>query len=304
MRSKPIYVEVPIETEMDPLWAASQDPKKHEQWDLRFSSITYMPKKADEPQLFTYETKIGFGVKIAGWGKSSGEAHGQDGSRTSALHFGTEQSISIIREGRGYWKYKPNGDAIHFITQYDYKVNGGRTGKLFDHLIFRPLIGWATALSFDVLKRWLEKAETPSSQYLRFFSGWMITFLFFFIWMYHGLVPKITHVHPEEISMMTNVLPMQLQTARTLTVLIGIGEAIFGLGLVIARQKRKWYILQMIAFPILGFSAILSNPDYLAHPFSPLTFNLALLALSVLGFLLHKDLPTARSCRTKVQAPV
>ncbi|MBO0992101.1 DoxX-like family protein [Bacillus sp. SD088] len=301
MKAKPIYVEVPIKTEIERLWAASQDPQKHEQWDLRFSSITYMPKKADEAQLFTYETKIGFGIKIAGWGKSTSEvrSQSQDGSRTSALHFGTEQSISIIREGRGYWKYKPNGDAIDFITQYDYQVNGGRFGKLFDVLIFRPLIGWGTAISFDVLKRWLEKEETPASQFLRFFSGWMITFLFFFIWLYHGLVPKIFHPHPEEISMMTNLLPIQLQAAQTLTALIGIVEILYGLCLVIARKKRKWYILQMFAFPILGCSAIIANPDYLAHPFSPLTFNLALIVLSILGFLLHKDLPTARSCKRK-----
>lgn len=300
MKTKPIYVAVPIKSKMEHLWTASQDPKKHEQWDLRFSSITYLPKKDDEPQYFTYETKIGFGIRIAGWGKSTGEVQSRDGSRTSALHFGTDQAISIIREGRGYWKYQPNQDSIDFITQYDYKVNGGTLGKGFDRFIFRPLMGWATALSFDVLKRWLEKEETPSSQYLRFFSGWIITFLFFFIWMYHGLVPKMIHIHPEEISMMTNIIPLRTEVAKTLTAMIGIGEVIFGFCLLIARQKRLWYSLQMIAFPILAISAIIANPDYLAHPFSPLTFHLALVTLSVLGFLLHKDFPTAKSCkRTK-----
>ncbi|MCJ7840269.1 DoxX-like family protein [Lederbergia sp. NSJ-179] len=299
MKTKPIYVEIPIHTEIDRLWEATQNPTKHAQWDLRFTTITYRPKKEGEPQHFTYKTKIGFGIHIAGWGKNSGEAHSKDGSRTSSLHFGTDQAISIIREGRGYWKYQPEADAIHFITQYNYEVNGEKFGKLFDHFIFRPLIGWATALSFDVLKRWLEKEEKPSFQYKRFFCSWIITFLFFFIWTYHGLVPKIIHVHPEEIGMMTNLLRVHPELAQTLTAIIGIGEILFGGLLLVTPRKRRLYIFQMIAFPILALSAILSNPDYVAHPFSPLTFNLALVVLSLLGFLLHKDLPTAKSCKRK-----
>ncbi len=100
--------------------------------------------------------------------------------------------------------------------------------------------------------------------------------------------------------MMTNIIPLRTEVAKTLTAMIGIGEVIFGICLLIARQKRIWYSLQMIAFPILAISAIIANPDYLAHPFSPLTFHLALVTLSVLGFLIHKDFPTAKSCkRTK-----
>ena len=69
--------------------------------------------------------------------------------------------------------HKQNG--VKFLTQYDYDVNFGRAGKIADKFIFRPLIGWATALSFDVLKRWLEQGEAPRSQYIRFFSTYMMT---------------------------------------------------------------------------------------------------------------------------------
>ena len=64
---------------------------------------------------------------------------------------------------------------MKFLTQYDYDVNFGRVGKVADKLAFRPLIGWATALSFDVLKRWLEQGEAPRSQYIRFFSTYLMT---------------------------------------------------------------------------------------------------------------------------------
>lgn len=299
MKAKPIYVEIPISATIDQLWDATQKTEKHEQWDLRFSSITYIPKEENEPQTFTYETKIGFGLKIAGWGKSVGSFNGKDGSRTSSLHFGTDQAISIIREGRGYWKYQPKGDMIHFSTRYDYDTNFGRIGEVFDRMIFRPLIGWATALSFDVVKRWLEKGESPRSQYLRFFCNWMITFLFFFIWTYHGLVPKIIYSHPEEIMMLQDFISMNTHSAKLITMLIGIGEILFGITLLWCRNKRILFIIQMIAFPFLASSALSTNLEYFAHPFSPLTFNLALIVLSVIGFLLYKDIPSAKSCKRK-----
>ncbi|MER2006955.1 MAG: hypothetical protein ABS939_05835 [Psychrobacillus sp.] len=45
MKNKPIYVETSISSDMEKVWEASQNPQLHEQWDLRFSSITYLPKK-------------------------------------------------------------------------------------------------------------------------------------------------------------------------------------------------------------------------------------------------------------------
>lgn len=299
MKKQPIYVEIPIHTQLDKLWDATQKPDMHEQWDLRFSSITYMPKLENEPQHFLYETKIGFGLNIEGWGKSIGTHHAESGSRTSSLHFGTDQAVSIIREGRGYWKYIPNGDTVTFLTQYDYDVNFGRTGKRFDQIVFRPLIGWATALSFDVLKRWLEKGESPSSQFLRFFSSWMLTFLFFFIWAYHGLFPKIVSMHPEEISMVQSLLPLTTGNATLFVILVGIGELLFGATWLLYANKRRLFRLQLVLFPLLTLLAVVAKPHYLIHPFNPLTFNTALFILSVFGYLMSKDIPSAKSCKRK-----
>lgn len=100
MKQKPIYVELPIYAPLEQVWRATQDPAKHEKWDLRFSSITYLPKKnEEEPQSFLYQTNIGFGLSIAGWGESVGTHHVEDGSKTSALRFGTDQKRSLITEG-------------------------------------------------------------------------------------------------------------------------------------------------------------------------------------------------------------
>lgn len=107
MKSKPIYVEIPIDVPIQRVWEASQEPDLHVQWDLRFSSIHYLPKEDNQPQQFTYTRTVGPFLTVEGWGESSGSAYLDSGSRSSSLHFGTDQKISPIREGRGYWKYEP-----------------------------------------------------------------------------------------------------------------------------------------------------------------------------------------------------
>ncbi|CAM5223538.1 DoxX-like protein OS=Ureibacillus acetophenoni OX=614649 GN=SAMN05877842_11379 PE=4 SV=1 [Ureibacillus acetophenoni] len=299
MKRKPVYVEIDIDTKMDDLWKATQTPDLHAQWDLRFSSITYLPKNDNEPQHFTYTRSLGFGQKIEGWGISTGSHEGKNGTRSSSLHFGTEQRISPIKEGRGYWKYILKGQSITFLTQYDYDVNFGKIGQVLDRLLFRPLIGWGTALSFDVLKRWLEKEEAPVSQYLRFFVYWITTFLFSFIWIYHGLIPKLVYSHPDEISMVNNIIPISNELAYWIVMVAGIIEILLGFIFLFIKKKRLLFGLQIIVFPLLTIVAIMADSSLLTHPFNPLTFNITLLVISIIGFVISKDIPTASNCKRK-----
>lgn len=299
MKRKPIYVEVPIKTTIEKVWNASQQPELHEQWDLRFSSITYLPKVEGESQKFIYSRTAGPFLKVKGWGKSIGVSHQIGGPRSSSLHFGTDQLLSPIREGRGYWKYEPQEDSVKFLTQYDYDVNFGQAGKIADKLVFRPLIGWATALSFDVLKRWLEKGEAPHAQYNRFFSTYMMTILFAFIWLYQGLIPKIIGMHPEERAMVGSVFSLSDNQLTAVVLLIGTLEVLFGLLWLFYRRKRQLFAFQLLIFPLLTIAAVVSVPEVAIHPFNPVTFNLSLIVLSVIGFMQSKDTPTARSCRRK-----
>lgn len=299
MKNNPIYVELPIQASIDEVWRMTQNPEFHEKWDLRFSSITYLPKKSeDAPQSFLYETKLGFGVKVAGWGKSIGTHNKKDGSKTSSLHFGTDQKISPISEGKGFWQYIPRDNGTIFLTKYDYDVRFGLFGRLLD-LFFRPLMGWATALSFDVLKRWIEKGESPRTQYVRFFSNAIVTMLFFFIWLYQGLVPKIIAKHPDEVAMLSSLTSIKGTAAEKGVGIIGVLEVIFAVIWLLYRKKRHLLALQLIVFPVLTISALIASPSILFHPFNPVTFNASLWVLSIIGFLLATDLPTATSCKRK-----
>ena len=144
------------------MWEATQDPGWHQRWDLRFTSIRYLPRPdAREPQRFLYATRIGLGLVIEGTGESVGTREGETGARTSALRFWADDRRSLIREGSGYWRYVPAEGGVRFLTRYDYSTRWGAAGALVDRLLFRPLLGWATAWSFDRLRLWLEGGIPP-----------------------------------------------------------------------------------------------------------------------------------------------
>lgn len=300
MKNNAIYVETLIKANIEEVWERTQTPELHEQWDIRFSSISYLSKKTEaEPQSFRYERKLCFGLKVTGWGKSVGTHNKQDGTKTSSLHFGTEQAISPIKEGRGYWQYIPAEEGTIFITQYDYDLQKKGVFGQFIDIFFRPLIGWGTALSFDVLKRWLEKGELPRWQYLRFCCNILISLLFCFVWVYQGVFPKILAHHPLEISMLSSLTSLTGTKAEAAVAIIGIAEIVFGVVWLLYRNKRQLYTLQLIVFPVLTLSAVIAEPSIWAHPFSPVPFNMSLWILSVVGFVLAKDVPTATNCIRK-----
>jgi hypothetical protein len=153
-----IYVETVIAAPLDAIWRASQDPVAHCRWDARFGRIE--PVEGTEPAEFRYVTAVLPGVEIGGHGLHAGQRDRPDGTRTSALRFGSDDRRSPIADGRGYWRYVPGPDGVRFLTGYTYTTRWGPLGRLVD-LGFRPVFGWATAWSFDRLRLWLAHGVTP-----------------------------------------------------------------------------------------------------------------------------------------------
>lgn len=159
----PLYVETEIHAPMDRLWLLTQDPGRHRRWDLRFTEIEPLRSEVGGPERFRYATRVLPCLTVAGTGVHAGERHRADGGCTSALRFASDHPFSLIREGSGYWRYLPGTDAIGFVTGYDYRPGWGRAGRLVDAILFRPLMGWATAWSFDRLRIWLESGVPPEA---------------------------------------------------------------------------------------------------------------------------------------------
>lgn len=294
-RSKPIYVKLDIRTDMDTLWDYTQTPELHEQWDLRFSRITYLPREQEEqPQRFRYQTRIGFGLAVAGTGVTKARRL-EDGGRISTLHFGSDQTISLIREGRGYWKYTPLGEKLSFETQYDYETRFGHPGRWFDRTVFRPLFGWATAWSFDALRIWVERGIPPAASIGRAAIHYVSVLLLTLLWCWQGLVPKLLYPEGGELALLqaSGLFPGWERPALAL-----LGFAEIGIGLMTAACHRQTWIWRGQAFLVLllACAALAGSPELIKAPFNPLTISAAMIGLGGLAAVSNRDLPRASRC--------
>lgn len=281
---------------MDEIWRLTQTPDLHERWDLRFTSIAYLNRSGNsESQRFRYSTRIGLGVEIEGWGETVGE-RAADGTRTSALKFGSEDRRSLIRSGSGYWKYEQVKDEVRFITGYDYEVRWGVIGRTFDRLVFRPLMGWATAWSFDRLRLWIEAGVEPHRAARQALIHALAAATIAFVWIWHGVMPKLAGPHPDELAMLFEA-GVSGAWLRPITQILGVAELAFGLAfLPLARRRWPWLLtISLMATATVG--VLVNSPDRAIAAFNPVTLNAVLAALAAIGLLSLRDLPSARRCR-------
>ena len=305
MKNPPIYVEARIRCPLEALWQHTQQPALHQQWDLRFTEITYLPRPNEaEPQQFLYATRIGFGLGVAGRGESQGTKE-KNGERTSVLKFWSDEWVSLIREGAGYWKYVPTPDGLRFFTKYDYQTRFGAPGQWLDRLAFRPLIGWATAWSFDCLRLWLETGQRPALSRRLGLLDWLIRATLGAVWVYQGVVPKLLFPDTGELAILQGA-GFSAAAAHRVAAAVGVGEILFGLlfFLLPARRLRPVYWLHIVGLLVLGAGALFSQPAVFVAPFNPLTLNVALMALAAGRLLLPEDnIPSAGRCLRRPPAP-
>ncbi len=297
MRGEELYIETWIDADLESLWEATQEPDEHERWDLRFSDIAYAPRPDEsEPQQFTYETRIGFGLGVAGHGESMGD-RADDGTRTSALRFWSDEPISLIEEGTGYWKYIPEDGGVRFLTGYNYTTRWGKLGRLFDRLVFRPLMVWATAWSFDRLRMWLEDDVSPEASRRQAISHTIARVGLGIVLVYQGLVPKLLGPHPTERALAGEILPQALPLDASLFAL-GVVEVFVGLAVLTLWHRRSVLVLAgALAVPVTA-GGLLARPSLLAHPLSPALLGVTMLALAAVGYVTATGLPSARRCIT------
>jgi len=280
-----IYVEILVRAPMEALWAHTQTPELHERWDLRFSRIDYLPRNSEtEPQRFRYATRIGFGLEIVGEGESLGERDLASGSRSSALKFSSADSRSLIREGAGYWRYIPTADGIRFLTWYDYRTRFGALGALLDRVGFQPLMGWATAWSFDRLRLWLEDGVDPAQAMRQTLVHGVARVGLALIFAYHGLVPKLLGPHADEMAMLRDA-GIAAENTWTVLALLGIAELLLALCLLIF-WRRRWPSLLCLGLIVLATIGVtVTSPRYLGAAFNPVSLNLAVGCLAVIDLL-------------------
>ena len=290
-----LYIEIDIQADIDLVWRLTQDPASHQRWDLRFSDIEYLPRpNPNEPQRFLYQTRIGFGLAVAGTGESMGQRDSPEGDRTSSLRFASDDWKSLITTGSGYWRYLPNPRGVRFLTWYDYEVRFGTLGRWVDRLLFRLLMGWATAWSFDRLRLWAETGQTPEST-LRFsLIHGVARISLAVIWFWHGLVPKLLFHHIDEQTML-------VQAGLSIRLLPWLGglEIVFALIILGSWRWRYIFPINILIMVLATLGVAHSSPGYIRAAFNPVTLNLSVISLSLAGWLSSPMLAFASRCRRK-----
>jgi hypothetical protein len=283
---------------MERLWDATQDPVQHQRWDVRFGSITYLPKVDDEPQRFTYATTVAPGVTVAGTGESLGDRDRADGTRWSGLKFWAKDRRSIIDAGAGYWRYVPTDDGVRFLTRYDYRPRWGRVGELVDRAIFRPGFGWATAWSFDRLRLWLEDGIPPEQSRDQAIAHATAVAGLVGVFAYQGLVPKVWKVDRDEVAIWQG-LGLSGSHARKLVRAVGAVEAGFAIATA-ARSGKRWpFVIAMAAMPTLAIGAATSDRSILTRAFNPGSLGIAVVALAGVALATEEGRPSGgRPLRT------
>jgi len=300
MMPKPLFISIEMQTDLETLWQLTQTPDVHERWDLRFSSIEYLPKPHESsPQRFRYATRIGAGLIIEGWGESVA-ARLDEHQRTSSLRFGSASRLSLISEGSGYWKYEQRQGAVHFETGYNYQTRFGWPGRMLD-CVFRPIMGWATAWSFDRLRLWIERGIDPSLSATRAITHSACRLALALVFAWHGLIPKLLLHHPEELRLIERAGFSQELAPRLLTI-AGVLELCLAVALIGLWTARWMYTVTAAVLTGLLIAALVADPGVATDPFTPVSFTLALLALCLAGWVSCTDLPSARHCRRRPES--
>lgn len=309
-RARTVFVETMIRAPMEDVWTHTQTPALHARWDLRFSSITpeigqdapAAPSDPspdhDRPKRFRYVTRLAMGRAIRGWGSWTTTADRGDGSRVSTLHFGSDDPLSLIRSGSGYWRYVPVADGVRFLTAYDYETRLGMAGRIIDRLLFRPAIGWATAWSFDRLRRWLEDGIEPERALRSAVIHGVARGGLAGIMAWHGLVPKLLLRHPDE-RLLVRATGVPAVAANPAVLALGVAEVALA-GWLLARwhDERPAAVAALIAIGgtvVVGITA----PRSLGGAFGPVSLAVGTASLALIDRLTVADLPSAGRCRRR-----
>lgn len=103
-----------------------------------------------------------------------------------------------------------------------------------------------------------------------------------FVWFYHGLVPKLLYLHQDELAM-NMAIGLSYAGAVQLATIGGALEIVMALA-VLVFWRQRWPLL-LTASAMVGLLAfvVLFQPELLGAAFNPVTTNIAVLALSIVG---------------------
>ncbi|WP_226702204.1 DoxX-like family protein [Microbulbifer elongatus] len=113
-----------------------------------------------------------------------------------------------------------------------------------------------------------------------------------FVWLYHGLVPKLLGPHKDELAMNMSV-GLSIEHAELLAKVGGVSEILFSVAVVLFWTQRWPLVVTAVGMIILLIFSLLAVPNLAMGAFNPVTTNLCVLILSLVALRQIENLPEA-----------
>ncbi|MGE3801851.1 MAG: DoxX-like family protein [Candidatus Kapaibacterium sp.] len=105
-----------------------------------------------------------------------------------------------------------------------------------------------------------------------------------FVWLWHGLVPKLIVKHPDEVTPLFG-MGIDPETAWTIVTFSGIGEILFAL-LILILWRARWPLwLTIIAMSGLLLGVFATAPESIGGAFNPVTLNLLVIGMAAIALI-------------------
>lgn len=163
-------------------------------------------------------------------------------------------------------------------------------------LVFKPLIGWATAWGFDCLRLWIERGIEPEYSVERSLTHAACRMTLAAVWLYQGIVPKLAFGETSGELGTIRAAGLFAGAERTVLHVAGVVEILVGLALLVWWRARSLLLAVVVMLVLLGAAAAVVEPAILVHQFNPVALNLSMIALAAVGWWACRDLPSAANC--------
>ena len=109
-----------------------------------------------------------------------------------------------------------------------------------------------------------------------------VTLALVFLW--HGLVPKLLFRHPDELALLRDGGLSDAAAARVV-VAIGVAEVAFGVALLLLWRVRALLLLAAVSMLGMTLGILVNSPRFVPAAFTPVTLNLCVAALGIVGWI-------------------
>ena len=113
-----------------------------------------------------------------------------------------------------------------------------------------------------------------------------------FVWLYHGLVPKLLGPHKDELAMNMS-LGLSIEHAELLARVGGVSEILFSAAVFLFWTRRWPLVVSAGGMIVLLIFSLLAAPNLAMGAFNPVTTNLCVLVLSLVALKQWENLPEA-----------